>query len=226
MKKIKGMKYYFIPAAIALLIVAVAVPVGATGKGNNDRRLFGEYAVNWSQNCASCTQKFLTAYSSPWVSNMPICPATPGWATLNVQGVYTFDGRGGFEFVGKYLAVLGAPMPVPNFPGLTVPVVLSTLECLDGIYTVNDDLTVAAGFKECTASLANGDVAHVIKDVNMRGQLLDRMDGPVLLLSDTLDPVTKTTANMETLTNPLTTQIDSYRICGITGTAIKIKGYR
>ena len=49
MKKINGIKYYFIAAAIALLAVLVAAPAGA---GNLNWKLHGDYTYNVAATCA------------------------------------------------------------------------------------------------------------------------------------------------------------------------------
>lgn len=213
-------------AAITFLLLIVAVPAGADLACNNNLKLFGEYAAAFSLNCGSCEKDFYK--TNP---NFPICPADAKASahTWNAQGVFTFDGKGGFRFIGRYLAVGRDPLPFPPYG--TLPVVLpSKLECLDGTYKVNDDLTMEAGFEVCGVYLADGTKVHDIKNINMRGRLqspsIYSLDGPVLLLTDTLDPgLASPTANIETVTNPVTTKLDTYRICGLTGTAIKIKGH-
>jgi hypothetical protein len=213
-------------AAITFLLLIVAVPAGADLACKNNLKLYGEYAAAFTLNCGTCTKDF---YKS--VPYSPVCPADALTSahTWNAQGVYTFDGYGGVKFIGRYLAVGRDPLPVPPYG--TMPVVLTTkMECLDGTYKVNDDLTMEVGFEVCSVYLADGSKAHDIKNVNMRGRLqyysFYSLEGPVLLLTDTLDPgLAIPMANIETVTNPLsTTKQDSYRICGLTGTAIKIKG--
>ena len=49
MKKIKGMKYCFIAAAIGLLAVLIAAPAGA---GNLSWKLHGDYTYNVAATCA------------------------------------------------------------------------------------------------------------------------------------------------------------------------------
>lgn len=53
------------------------------------------------------------------------------------------------------------------------------------------------------------------------------MDGPVLLLTDTMDPAYATPMpSIERVTDGLTGGPDTYRICGLTGTTVQIKGLR
>ena len=224
MNKQRGIIVCF--AAFTLLVLTVAVPAGADLACKNNLKLYGEYAVAFTLNCASCEKDFIKV--NP---NFPICPAgvQTSTHTWNAQGVYTFDGQGGVGFVGRYLAVTSSPLSAAPYG--TIPVVLSSkLECLDGTYKVNDDLTMEVGFGVCGVYMADGAKVHDIKNVNMAGRLqyhsVYSLEGPILLLTDTLDPgLAFPTANIETVTNPLSTNQDSYRICGHTGTAIKIKGY-
>jgi hypothetical protein len=221
----RGLSFCF-ATAITLLSLAMAVPAEADLACNNNLKLFGEYAAAFTLNCGTCEKDFYK--TNP---NLPICPAGAKTSThtWNAQGVYTFVGKGRVEFVGRYLAVVHDPLPIAPYG--TIPVVLSSkVECLDGPYKVNDDLTMEAGFEVCGVYLADGTKVHDIKNVNMRGRLqyhsVYSMEGPVLLLTDTLDPgLAFPTANIETVTNPWSTNQDNYRICGLTGTAIKIKGH-
>jgi hypothetical protein len=54
------------------------------------------------------------------------------------------------------------------------------------------------------------------------------MDGPILLLTDTMDPISPNLPNVEEVFNPppFGSGTSSYRICGMTGTAIPVKGMR
>ena len=117
MKKIKGMKYYFVAVAIALLAVFMAAPAGA---GGLDRRLYGDYTYNVAATCAHAACGINTAKEydceSPANQNVAIRkslkrPCTWGFnpVTLalrvpgsqksygyNLQGVINFNGRGKF----------------------------------------------------------------------------------------------------------------------------------
>jgi len=222
MKKAMGKKLFLNIGVIVILIISLAVTAGA---GNNDRKLFGDYSANFILSCGTCSGNFTTPFPMAPFCNSPAISTTYTW---NVQGIYAFDGGGGVEFTGRYLGVLREPLS--GF----IPVVLPPkLKCESGIYTVKDDLTVAIGFDSC---FVYGDELgttpiHRIDNVNLGGQLLDRMDGPVLLLTDTFDPAfTAPMPNIETVITypPLSPppSLTSYRICGLTGTAIPIKEHR
>jgi hypothetical protein len=224
MKKSNGINPWFIFAVAVVLTVSMAMPAGAK---NNNRKLFGDYAANFSLNCATCSTAFAFLFGVA-----PYCPsdALSTTYTWNAQGVYTFDGNGTLAFVGRYLGVLSEPFSLSTTIKTNV-VLPGKLKCLDGgYYTVNDDLTVEAGFESCTVyadELENYPI-HVISNVNLKGRLLDRMDGPVLLLTDTMDPASPTPkANIEIVTSPTPGgPVITQRICGMTGTAIPIKGKR
>ena len=227
MKKSIGINPGSIIVVAVILTMVMAMPAGAK---NNDRKLYGDYAANFSLNCATCNKDFTFFYGVA-----PYCPseAVSSTYTWNAQGVYSFDGNGTFTFVGRYLGVLSDPFPLS--PTINTNVVLpAKLKCLDGgHYTVNDDLTVKAGFDSCTvyADELGTIPIHKISNVNFKGRLLDRMDGPILLLTDTMDPVSPGLPSVEEVYNPPppipgAEGTTSYRICGMTGTAIPIKGQR
>jgi hypothetical protein len=226
MKKSKGMPPWFIIVITAILIFLLAVPVGA---GNQTRKLYGEYSTNFIQSCGTC--------SVPFTISIPFAPVcSSGISTnylLNAQSVFTFDGKGKVAFRGRYLSVLRNPIPIPNTPAI-IPVVLpQKLICEQGTYKVFDDLTFEAVFEPCFVYGNEQDLnpIHRITNFNLRGQILDRMDGPVLLLTDTFDPdpaFSVPTPNIETVITfpPLAQTVESYRICGLIGTAIPVKEQR
>jgi hypothetical protein len=225
MKKFKGMRTWFIIGVAAVLIISVAIPVGA---GNDNRKLYGEYAANFILSCGTCGQQFNTAN---FVA--PVCTSTSTSYTASVQSIFTFDGKGNVSFTGRYLGVLKNPIPVPNTTDIMPVVLPQKLVCEQGTYSVFDDLTFEVRFAPCLV-YADSQEAHKIHEIsnfNLRGQLLDRMDGPVLLLTDTLDPAFNyLQPNIETVLTyppmappPFST---TYRICGLTGTAIPIKEHR
>lgn len=223
MRKVKVSEVWFVLIMAVILMSLWAVPAAAK---NNDRKLYGKFAVNFSLNCANCSSEF-----SFFVEVAPYCPgdALSSTYTWNVQGIYTFDGNGALTFEGRYLGILGQPFIL--FPGINTKVVLpAKIKCFDGgHYTVNDDLSVAAGFTSCTvyADPLEKYPIHIISNVNFQGQLLDPLDGPILLLTDTMDPVNPLLPSIEEVfTPPPFGNVTSYRICGLTGTAIPMKGKR
>jgi hypothetical protein len=220
MEKVSGKKLWLVLSVAAIVILSLAVTAGA---GNLSRKLYGDYSANFMLSCGGCSVNF----GFPYGPMAPVCNATSTTYTWNVQGIYTFDGSEGVEFTGRYLGVLRDPL------ANVMPVVLPPrLKCESGIYAVNNDRIVAIGFDSCFVygdELGATPPIHRIDNVNLRGQLLDRMDGPVLLLSDTLQPPALLSPNVETvITYPplVPSATTTYRICGLTGTAIPIKGIR
>ena len=194
MKESKGMNLWFKIVIVAVLIFSSAFPAGAE---NDKRKLHGEYSTNFILSCGTCSAAFTTI--SPFNPSVPGClpDATSITYTSSVQGVYKFDGKGNVAFYGRYLGVLRDPI------NKVIPVVLpSKLKCDTGTYTVNDDLTFEAIFEPCFVYGDDQETikVHEILNFNLRGQLLDRMDGPILLLTDTFDPAfTVPMPNIETV---------------------------
>lgn len=232
----RRMSFCFV-AVIVLLGMAVAVPAGAHGP--NSKKLFGEYVLNLTANCAGCTGMFDTTTFGPFGANLPICPtgSSASSYTWNTQGIFNFDGRGGFEFIGRYLAVPKDPMSIvfPPPPGTlkgVLPATSMKLKCPYGSYTVEDDLTVNLKFGtmeegcEVTAAVPTTEPIHEMFNMSMKGRLFDRMDGAILFLNDTLDP--DAYPIIEKIHNvPIGgTPFDSYRICGYSGTAMILRGTR
>jgi hypothetical protein len=183
MNKKNGTKVGFIAAAIALLVVFVAVPVGA---GDLNRLLTGDYASNSSFVCAGAYGFF--------DNDLNRNPDPQGFiSTTNsgsTQGVTSFDGHGGFTFRGKVLSVTHDPAgsTVP----LKSPVSQFDMEC-SGTTQVNQDLSTESEY-DCRIDPLAGpfpfppyppEFYMEIKGLRAKGQLLGTMDNILLLKTDT-----------------------------------------
>lgn len=222
MKRIKGMKYYSIAAAIVLLAVFVAVPVGAKGKRHDlNRLLTGDYAANSSFVCAEAIGGFDEDFNRNPDPTGFISKTFSG----SYQGVISYDGEGGLTFQGQVLAVYHDP-GVSSAP-LVSPVSQGDMKCW-GTYQVNQDLSTGSEM-ECEFYPLAGPFAPPsypanfyigIKGLSVKGQLLGTMGNILVLRSDT-EP------NVEELYfynfAPIPVKV-AERICTSSGTAMKIVG--
>jgi len=184
MKKIKGMKYYYIAAAIAFLVVAMAVPAGA---GDLNRLLKGDYAYNDFQVCAGAVSGFDAALNRN--------PDLPGFISntesSSNQGVTSFDGYGGFTYRGKNLSVTHDPGG--STAPLKSPVSQYDVEC-SGTAQVNRDLSMESEY-DCKIYPLAGPLYNTplfppgfymeTKGLRQEGQLLGTMDNILILRTDT-----------------------------------------
>jgi hypothetical protein len=134
MDKKRGRKACFLAAAIALLVVAAVVPVGAGDSNRNYRKqdlnrlITGDYHSMLSYSCS---------YTGPGGSFDPVTlerGSIGNYSTATIQAVSSFDGRGGYTALGEVLTVESStsPFPVGQFK----------LECKDGKYEVDEHLNV------------------------------------------------------------------------------------
>jgi len=228
MSRIKGMKYYFIAVAIALLVVAVAVPAGAW---NLNRNLYGDYATNTSYVCAYSTFGFdpvtLQRKDSPDPKYDILSTFFPSITQVGSgQGVYSFDGHGGLTFEGQVLTVEqdrgGSSAPTP------FPVSQWAMVCT-GTYEVDHDLSVT-GTGDCKLTPKAGPSASKptylkISGLEWKGQLLGGTIGSILLLRTDSEPNIETVKIMDIPDFPGGT-FTMERICAASGTVMKIVGPR
>jgi hypothetical protein len=226
------MKYYFIVAAIALLAVFVAVPVGA---GNQDRRLFGDYTYNIAATCvhAVCGQldgKFdCQSPSTRGFDPVTLALREPGTQksySYNIQSVIQFDGRGKFTLNGEGLVIrssLGTNLP-------DIPANRFGLDC-DGTYTVDsvgNEQFVDITFEGCTATIKSGlfgllgFTQNISGPITARGRLDAGTGSSPVIISNTIPYIEEleVTAALE----PLTSLIGSkeQRICNNMGSMEKL----
>jgi hypothetical protein len=180
MNKKNGTTVGFIAAAIALLVVAMAVPAGA---GDLNRLLTGDYAFSSSENCAEANGYFDAALNRN--------PDPPGristTSTASVEGVTSFDGHGGLTFRGKILLVTHDPGG--STAPLKSPVSQYDVEC-SGTAQVNRDLSMESDY-DCKLYPLAGPLSNnplyppgfymEMKDLRQQGQLLGTMDNSLIL---------------------------------------------
>jgi hypothetical protein len=226
MNQKKGIKVGFIAAAIALLVVAVAVPVGAGDlhkKHDLNRMLTGDYAGTGFYSCAS------TAFGQAGSFNPDTLKRTGPGYTLSgsTQGVYTFDGHGGFIFIGEVLSVASDstnPDPVGQFE----------MKCEDGSYTVDDDLNVTTWCVSKLYPKAGGlyNMFHdnfpgfyfTVTGAALNGQMIGTMGNIIIQRYDTEKNVEKLALFLSDGT-PFPIPIPpTERICAASGTMMKITG--
>jgi hypothetical protein len=115
MNNLKLNRCFFIAAAIALLAVFMSVPAGA---GDLNWKLKGDYAWNSSGTCASASCGFDTNQIPGPNRNLQPCsgplPVAIGISyNYSIQGEFSFDGQGGFDFSGEVLSIMLEPYPNP-----------------------------------------------------------------------------------------------------------------
>lgn len=219
------MKYYFIAAAIALLAVFVAVPVGAKGKKRDlNRLLTGDYSTNASFVCAEALGGFDGVNRNPDPTDPPgLISKTLSGST---QGVVSYDGDGEFTFQGKVLSV--AHDPGGSSTPLVSPVSQYDMECW-GTYQVNSDLSTGGQY-DCRIYPLAGPFTPPnyppgfymeIKGLRLKGQLLGTMGNIFHLRSDTEPNVEE--IYVVNLFGPDPVKV-AERICTNSGTAMKIVG--
>jgi hypothetical protein len=131
MKNSRITKCRFIAAAIGLLVVFVAAPSGA---GDLKWKLRGDYAFNSGGACVFAISGFeLDSKTGKW-GRKPLGAPDPGTSyNYAIQGVFSFDGHGGFTFNGEALHIFLDPyLPPPN-------------TYLYYMYPLNDAIAVGTG---------------------------------------------------------------------------------
>ena len=196
MKTKRGMSFYLV-AVIGLLVIAVAVPVGAgNGKPDLNRLLTGNY---FGTGYTSCTYAYIAydqgmeiggGFNENFRRLNPIVPGAPT-ISFSSQGVRNYDGHGNWTSTGTSLIILndpaGSTSPRPD------PVSRVAANCY-GTYKVHDDLSTE-GDGECIVTPlppfsagTHPDAKVVIKGMGGgKGQLLGTM-GNILSISASDEP--------------------------------------
>jgi hypothetical protein len=193
-----GIKVGFIAAAIALLVVAVAVPAGAGGLDKNNskhdlnRLLTGDYYDVSSITCAYATMGY-----NENLERKADLPGYPPSVTQSgsVASVSSYNGHGGWTSKGKSLMI-------SNDPGGSTPPLKSPVKQVDvychGDYWVNDDLSVGGNLFECTAVSPGepyppgpSDPHMLITGLSWKSQLVGTAGNIVTLESNTEPTVQK-----------------------------------
>jgi hypothetical protein len=119
MNTLKLKRCFFIAAAIALLAVFVAAPSGA---GDLNWKLRGDYAFNSGGACVFASIGFeLNSSTGKW-GRKPLGAPYPGTSyNYAIQGVFSFDGHGGFTFNGEALHLFLDPFLFPPPPSPPAP---------------------------------------------------------------------------------------------------------
>jgi hypothetical protein len=228
MNQKKGIKVGFIAAAIALLVVAVAVPAGAGDlykKHDLNRLLQGDYEANSSFVCAIARSGF----------NEETLVRADGQPTYSgsTQGVFHYDGHGNYSFQGKALTVthdIGTHDSMGKATPNLSPVSQLDMNC-SGFYNVNADLSVE-GEGECTIVPLKGPYLYspyppgfysVIKGIQMKGQLLGTIGHILSLRADTEPNVEKGQFYYSTPSGPAPASTFE-RICTGSGMGMKLVG--
>jgi hypothetical protein len=225
MKKTKRITYSLSVAAIVLLAVFIAAPAGA---GDLNRLLTGDYALNSSYVCAA-------AYGG-FDQDLNRKPDPPGFisGTMNgsLQGVASYDGKGGFTSRVKVIAVAldptGSPAPLKS------PVAQYDMECT-GTYQVNQDLSTENKY-DCRLDPLAGPFSMSpypsefymeLKGIQAKGQLLGTMGNILTLRADTEPNVETVYFYNFYIPGPVFVPGPVKvleRICTSSGTAMKITG--
>ncbi|MCU0578721.1 MAG: hypothetical protein MUF69_04155 [Desulfobacterota bacterium] len=134
MDKKRGRKACFLAAAIAMLVVAAAVPAGAGDANVNcnkqglNRLITGDYHSMLSLSCTYTDQ--VGTFNPETLERSSI----GNYSTATIQAVSSFDGRGGYTSLGEVLTVESGTS--------SFPVGQYKIECKDGKYEVDEQLNV------------------------------------------------------------------------------------
>lgn len=191
-------KKFFITVLINLLFIAVCTY--SLEAADLNYRLKGDYKLVLTLSCVTSQNGFdknLTRIGDG------------GSFTAHVDGIYSFDGAGNGTFDGSVLVVDHLKPNNSNNPVSTSDLTAEFTYIVnsDGSYNEDKVLTVTR-----TGGTAVG-LINIIYDILPEGQL--STDGEILLLHDSKP-------NIETITIPDNGTVE--RICGRSGTAMKIKG--
>jgi hypothetical protein len=232
MDSLKSRWVFFGAAVIALLVLFVSAPVGA---GDLRWKLNGKYALTMTGTCAASTSGFNESTSpGPGRNLIPIpIPNTnpvqytytpaPGISyTYAIQGDFSFDGHGNFEFVnGEVMSVILEPYPnpatippLPTSSNFTSPI--HHFESVgDGIYTLvhkGDELFVEIVFENFTPP---GQTVPNFKGATFRGRLTSGSVGSTVFLTST-SPAPENVLPSPTM----------QRICNAFGSMVKLSPQR
>jgi hypothetical protein len=220
MNNLKLKRCFFITAAIALLAVFLAVPAGA---GDLNWKLKGDYAWTSTGTCASASCGFDTNQIPGPNRNLQSCPGPLPVAigvsyNYAIQGKFSFDGHGGFDFNGEVLSIMLEPYPnpatippLPTSANFKSPIHHFEAEAA-GTYVVDDEadeLFVEIKFDY----LKIIGTPYLFKGATFRGRLTSNSVGSVVFLS---------------ATSPVPEDVVGYpfpnmqRICNATGSMVKL----
>ena len=206
-------KCCLIAAAIAILAVFTAAPVGAR---ELNWKLRGDYAWNSTSTCASASCGFDTNQIPGPNRNLQSCPGPLPVAigisyNYAIQGKFSFDGHGGFDFSGEVLGIMLEPYPnpaisppLPTSSNFRFPVHHYEMECT-GTYVVDDEGVVGITFASCG-------VGTTFEGATLQGRL---------------DTVTGTSIVFLSNTSPTIEDVNGFptpvqRICNATGSMVKL----
>jgi hypothetical protein len=215
-------KCCLIAAAIAILAVFTAAPVGAR---ELNWKLRGDYAWNSTSTCASApwgfgqtvspTPPFMPVFRKP--SNppqgQPVLDPAPGISyNYSVQGVLSFDGHGVLNFKnGEVLSIILEPYPnpainppLPTSSNFRFPVHHYEMECT-GTYVVDDEGVVGITFASCG-------VGTTFEGATLQGRL-DTVTGTSIVFLSNTSP---TIEDVHGFPTPV------QRICNATGSMVKL----
>ena len=228
MDSLKSRRFFFLAAVTVLLVLFVSAPAGA---GDLNWKLKGKYALTMTGTCASasCGFDMSKQVPGPWRILTP-CPGPLGPTTPAIgisynyamQGDFSFDGQGNFEFVnGEVMSVILEPYR--NAPqgaeAITYNNFISPIHHFesvgDGIYTVvlkGDELFVEILFENLTPP---EQTVPNFKGATFRGRLTSSSTGSTVFL-------TSTSPAPENVLPSLTMQ----RICNAFGSMVKLSPQR
>ena len=194
-------KKILITALINLLFIAANT--FSLEAADLNHMLQGDYKLIVTLTCASSSNGFnenLTRIGDGGISS------------AHSNGILTFDGNGNGTFDGSVLVI--DPIKLNDGDAPVVPAdITSTFT-----YTVNTDGSYNSGNSVVTVTNTDGPSQGVIKTINnilQDGQLSS--NGEMILIHDSKP-------NIEVITLPNESTVD--RICGRTGTAMKIQGVK
>ncbi len=220
-------KYHFIAAAIALLAVFVAAPVGA---GDLNWKLRGDYTYNVAATCAHAVcGKPVDPPNAPYD-----CDTFPGFNpftlalrvpksqksySYKVQGVMHFDGRGKWTLKGE---ILNIRTSLGTNPDTDIPVTQMDLDA-GGTYVVDsvgNGLFVDITSPTYTVTLKSGVVLKFSGPITARGRLDTVTGSSTVIISQTIPEIEEQEIIVAPSTPPL--GMKEQRICNGTGSLVKL----
>jgi hypothetical protein len=221
MNNLKLKRCFFIATAIAILAVFTTAPVGA---GDLNWKLRGDYAWNATSTCASATSGFT---ADPFPLRKAIGGSSPDDThppdkgisyNYSVQGKFSFDGHGVFDFEGEVLSIMLEPYRATpeeeekntykNFKSPVHPLALDG----NGIYTIAneaDGLFVAITFSNIKVPGTGIEFNGAI----VRGRL-DTVMGTSIVFLSTTSPIPEEVIGLS--------PTPAERICNGTGSMVKL----
>jgi hypothetical protein len=220
MKKIKGMKYYFIAAAIALLAVFVAAPAGAR---DLNWMLRGDYDYSLVGTCAraSCGGGGYDCVNEPGFNPETLAPTGDYYSdNYSIRGKINFDGHGGYTSNAGGLNIRFSPKPDPVIP--------FTLDCSGTyiIYSQDNELFVDMTYDSCISKVTSGAFAGITQEYSnsfiMRGRLDTDTGSGVVMTSTTVPSIEEIEVIAPAIPGVVGTKVQ--RICNNMGNMVKLSG--